>query len=208
VGHPAQRIERFEVDANTDTQQWISGWNFRPGDPAQVARAVVSIAGGDTVGSWVPGDNATHFPSGVAQRLPAGSRLAVEIYYRKSSVAAMTASAVDLYLTTTQGSELRHRPLQCGPTVLQQRLDALAVTPSAAAAGESVEVVARTRDGSVQPLVVIPQFDPGNQLTYRFRQPVRLLAGDAITVRSSASGCAALLEFTEHPSARVRAPRR
>jgi hypothetical protein len=131
--------------------------------------------------------------------MAAGSRIKVEMHYRKSTSAVMSASAVDLYLGPPPRSALQHRVLDCGSNAVSARIAALAVTPFAAAAGESVEIIARGADGSVKPLVVSPEFDPANQLTYRLRMPPRLPPGSAIQVRSSSPNCRAALEFIGQP---------
>jgi len=200
TGHPIRSVETFVVEPETTSTKWITGWAFRPGEPAQVDRAVFSIDGRDMLGSWTPGDRVTHFPSGVGKRLTAGSRIQVELHYRKSTAAVMAASALDLYLGPPARSALHHQLLHCGSNNVTQRIAALAVTPFAAAAGESVEVIARGSDGSVKPLVVIPQFAPANQLTYRLRTSVQLPRRSAIEVRSSASSCGAALEFIDQPA--------
>jgi hypothetical protein len=172
-GHPVKTVERFDLGSPGNDARWISGWNFRAGNASLVERVVVSIAGGDLIGSWTPGDRAIRYPRGTANELPAGSRIGLELHYRKSTVAEAAESELDLYLTSAPKSAVRHRRFACQPSRLARAIDALAITPEAAGAGESIEVVARGVDGAVRPLVVIPEFDAANRLTYRFRQTMR-----------------------------------
>jgi hypothetical protein len=205
-GRPIRVEERFELATSITSSGWITGWAFRPGDPAQVQRAIVSIADGDVIGSWTPGDLPTHFPSGVAERLPPNARIVVDIQYRKTTIAAMPSSSVDLYLGPAPRAGLHHQTLRCGLNDVVQRIDALAVTPSTIGAGESVEVIAHDADRSVKPLVAILQFDPSNQLTYRLRTPVQLAGGASIELRSSAANCGATLEFINSRSVHASGP--
>ena len=199
TGRPVRSVERLVADTNNLSPNWITGWTFRPGDPTLVERAVVSI-GGEMLGSWTSGDAPVHFPTGVAQRIHAGAQVDIEMHYRKSTATVMPASVVDLYLGPRPQSALEHRVLACGSNLLTGRIAALAVTPLAPAAGESVEIIARHPDGSVKPVVVIPDFDPANQLTYRLRTPIQLPHGSTIQVRSSSPNCGAALEFIGQPA--------
>jgi hypothetical protein len=200
------RTGRFEIAAGNRTSRWISGWSFRAGDPALVDRAVVSLVGGGSIGSWVPGDAPTQFPAGVAERLPAGATLSVEFYYRKSSATEMPAGALQLFFRDAAARRLRHRALDCDLSSVGENIEALAVTPLAAAAGDSLEIVARRPDRSIEPLIVIPQFDPGYPVTYRFRSPIALPKGTTVRVRGSSPGCSAELEFIARRPRRAAAP--
>ena len=201
------RTGRLEARAENRRARWISGWSFRPGNAALVERAVVSIVGGGRIGSWVPGDAPVRFPPDVAQRLPAGATLSVEIHYRKSSATEIPASTLELSFRDAAERTVRHRSLGCDANPVGESIEALAITPLAAAAGDSVEIVAQRPGGSIEPLIVIPEFDPGYPVTYRFRNPVALPRGTTVRVRGSSPGCSADFEFTARTSGRAGAPR-
>ena len=74
-------------------------------------------------------------------------------------------------------------------------IEVLAVTPRASGAGASIEIVARRADGTVEPLSVVPRYEPAYPMTYRFRTSVRLRTGTVIDVRSSSPDCTAELDF-------------
>lgn len=80
------------------------------------------------------------------------------------------------------------RELPCGETTLDRALRAVAITPHAKSG--QVSVSARTPDGTVRPLIVIPAFDVRYQLTYRFRRLIELPEGTVIDARGPESGCA------------------
>jgi hypothetical protein len=202
------KVERIEVPAGNMETRWITGWAFRPGDAALVERAVLSIARGDFLGSWVPGDARVRLPPGVAQRLPRSAVLAIDLHYRKSSATQMGPGTLELSFGRPPGRRLQHRALQCDGNHLEEDVEVLAITPLASSAGDSVDIVARRPDGSMEPLVVIPQFDPGYPVTYRFRNPVPLPATTLLNVRSSSPGCSVALEFIGRRSGRGAAPTR
>jgi hypothetical protein len=187
--------ERIELPTNLSADRWVAGWEFRPGNRSIVEEAVISIAPSTPIGTWTPPEHVVMYPSGVAQRLPAGSRLVLELHYRKSVTLQTDESGVALYFGERPGRQLQHRGLSCGTSAIDRDIDALAVAPRAAEAGASIEVAARHADGRVEPLAVVRRYEPAYPISYRFQQRVRLRRGSAIEVRSSAPDCAAALDF-------------
>jgi hypothetical protein len=190
-------IERVELPTGLTEDRWITGWEFTPGNRAIVEQAVVSIAPATLMGVWTPGEHATKYPAGVAQRLPAGSRLVLELHYRRSSAPETDRSAIALNFGPAPARELRHRSLDCGVSTVDREIEALAVTPKAAQAGAAIEMTARRPDGTVDALAVVPRYEPAYPVSYRLRTGMRLRKGTAIDLRSSSPGCTAALEFVE-----------
>jgi hypothetical protein len=122
--------------------------------------------------------------------------VALELHYKKSSTPQTDQSGVAFQFGGRPRRELRHRSLGCGASVIDRDIEALAVTPRAAGAGASIEIVARRADGTVEPLCVLPRYEPAYPITYRFRTGLQFLTGTVIDVRSSAPDCAAELDFT------------
>ena len=200
VSAPAPRevralSERIELPTDLSADRWVAGWEFRPGNRSIVEQAVISIAPSTPIGTWTPPETVVMYPSGVAQRLPAGSRLVLELRYRKSVTLQTDQSGVAFYFGDRPRRELQHRVLSCGASTIDRDIDALAVAPRAAEAGASIEVTARHADGRVEPLAVVARYEPAYPISYRFQQRVRLRRGAAIEVRSSTPGCAAALDF-------------
>ena len=129
------------------------------------------------------------------QRLPAGSRIALELHYRKSTTPQTDQSGVAFQFGRRPRRELRHRSLACGATSIDRDIEALAVTPRASGAGASIEIVARRADGTVEPLASLSRYEPAYPITYQFRKNVRLRAGTVVDVRSSSPGCTAELDY-------------
>ena len=198
-------VDRIELATDLDGDRWVTGWEFKPGNRSIVQQAVVwmmpasstsrTAARRTFLGAWTPSEGEVVYPSGVAQRLPAGSRLAIDLHYRRSATPQIDRSGIRLRFGARPNRELRHRSLSCGASTMDRDVDALAVTPRAAEAGASLEIVARHADGSVEPLSVVPRYEPGYPISYRFRENIRLRRGTTIDVRSSSPGCSAELEF-------------
>src|SRR5207253_2938827 len=136
------------------------------------------------------------FPGGVAQRLVPRSHVTVDVRYRKSAVPQTDASALILYLGPRPARELRHRSVACGTVEFDRPVDVLAVQPRAAG-GESIEVVARNRDGEVEPLSVVSRYEPEYPVTFRLRRAAHLPAGGRVDVSSSSRECSANLAYGE-----------
>jgi hypothetical protein len=193
---PGAPTARYIVGTGVTRDRWITAWEYRPGNATIAQHATLSIESGDRFGSWVPPESMVRYPPGVGVRLPAGSRVILEVSYRRASEPQRDRSSVALFFDRGPRRELRYRPLPCGATRLEAAIDVLAVEAAAKGAGDSVEVAATRPDGSVEPLCLVPRFQPGYRPTFRLRNPVALPAGSVLDVRSSAPGCAAGIEFT------------
>jgi hypothetical protein len=147
-----------------------------------VAQAVLWIDPATPLGAWTPPESIVTFPKGVTLRLPPRGRIVLEVHYRKSSTPQTDRSAVALYFARAPGRALAHRQLGCGTTVLDRSVDALALTPRLGSAGESMEVVATRPDQTVDPLCVIPRYEPGYPITYRCRAAPRYRSGRPLQI--------------------------
>jgi len=191
----ASRTIRLTTGRSNDG--WIGAWEFRPGNPAIVEQAELSIAGGDLIGVWVPPDGLTRFPPGVAQRLPANASLSLKIFYKKSGSPETDDNRLAIYFAGTPRKVLRHRRLQCGTTNLEDGIDVLAIRPEIHRSGQSIEAVARESDGKVRVLVSVPQYQIRFEPAYRFRVPVLLHPETEIALNSPERDCAADLAYVE-----------
>lgn len=192
---PGGGARRFELPTGQTVDRWITGWELRPGNRAVVERATLSIAPDIFVGTWAPPDTAILWRPGVGQRLPAGAGIALELRFRKSPEPVTTGHRLALYFGDRPQHELEHRSLPCGTTGIDFDIDVLAIQARGAGAGDSIEIVARRPDRTVEPLCVVPRYLPSYSGAFRFRKPVRLEAGTAIDVRSSSPGCGGELDF-------------
>jgi hypothetical protein len=186
---------RIELPTGLDGERWITGWEIRPGNHAIVEQAVLSTVPGSVLGTWTPPDGAIVYPSGVASRLAAGARLAVDLRYKKSAAPQTDQSAVALYFGRRAKRELKYQRFPCGAQSTDGDIDVLAVTPRATSAGASIEIVAARPDATMEPLAVVRRYQPQYPITYRLRHPARLPRGSVLHVRSSSPGCEAGMEF-------------
>jgi hypothetical protein len=201
---PAARNARLDVTLDLPAVLWIDGWDFHPAASAGLEQ-IVFFVDGARLGSWVPADGAVRYPSGVSRRVARRARLTADLRYGKSAPKDVEAGTLLLH-HGARGIQPRFHQLPCSSTRLDRSVQALAIAPTGAAAGDFMEVIARRPDGSVEPLVGIPRFQPGYPASFRFRRPVALPRGTTIDVRASAPGCSAALEVIgARPPADARA---
>ena len=156
---------------------------------------------GVRLGSWVPSQEDATLPRGISVGAHAGSRVTAQMQYGKSSAPRVAGGTLTLRFGP-RGVPPAFLQLPCGEHTMRGNARAFAITPSGGGAGDSVEVVARYRDGRVEPLSVVPHYQPAYPLTYEFRAPRSLPRGTVIEVSSSAPGCGAGLDLIYEPRAR------
>jgi hypothetical protein len=192
AGHPHRQRETLAFTLPIDRARSIAGWEFAPAAGAALVQRAIFFVDGVRLGSWVPSQGAVALPPGVTVNARAGSRMTVEIQYAKSSAEDAAPGTLTLAFGP-RGVAPSFLQLSCGAHTIESDARVFAVTPSARLAGDSVEVVARFRDGRIEPLSVVPRYEPAYPLTYEFREPVRLPRGTVVDV-SGSPGCGAGLD--------------
>ncbi|MGE0703197.1 MAG: hypothetical protein AB7F99_03340 [Vicinamibacterales bacterium] len=76
--------QEFLLDPGLTEETWISSVDFMPGNRSMVREALVSLENGPILAAWEPGYEAIPAPNGTAFRLPAGSKLKLQIHYKKN----------------------------------------------------------------------------------------------------------------------------
>jgi len=187
---------RVALPLASDRNRWLSAWAFEPGDRSLVEEATLSI-NDIAVGSWTAFDDRIVYPRQIADRIPRGAAVTLAVRYRKTSSAVVDHSAITLYFDRKPSRELRHVVAGCGPQAFDGDIDLLAVKPIAAAAGDTIEVVAFGSDEVVTPISVVSRYQPEYPVTYRLRTPVHLAKGSRVEIRSSAPGCSAQIDYVD-----------
>jgi hypothetical protein len=195
--------QRYRIATSLAKDRWIAGWRFLPGNEALVRRARVSLDSGALLGVWLPDEEAIFFPPPMAERLPAGAALILDVEYVEPSVPARDRSAIGLYFAAEPGTPLQHLTLRRGAKTLPGDTRVVAITPALEVADQSVRVVATRPDRSVEPLIWIRDYDPRFARTYRLQQPVDLPRGTRIDVWSFDADCSIELTYANDPSPRV-----
>lgn len=183
-------ITRFIVDPGLREDGWLRAVDMKMPDKRAARSAFFSLAGtGEFLGGWTPWHTSTEFPEGVAYRLPAGARIAVEVHHA-ASTSITEPPRLGLYL-------MRGAPQALGAMVVgaeapagEARARAAAAVPSArtvvalrvdlSAGGRSIEINARRPDGVFEPLLWIKNYRHDWQVPFLLKVPVTLPAGSVI----------------------------
>jgi mono/diheme cytochrome c family protein len=216
----------FVIPTHYATDMWVSGIAFEPGNRAVVHHATVFMdASGaarrldaadpgpgytnptpgngpgfpcplGALGGWTPGYSSWLLPAGVAERLPRGADLVIEVHYHSDGQPETDRTRFGLYFATGPiDKRLRMGDVSnatfCIPpgsadyvatadAVLPWSITVLSVTPHMHNLGRSMAVTATLPDGATLPIVRVGNWDFNWQPSYRYRTPVQLPAGTHI----------------------------
>lgn len=224
IAPDADEYRSLVLATNLKEDRWLTAIDLQPGNGAVVhcvklyylksvadARAAsvmqvkneespssVDLRTAAVLATWMPGQKQIALDDGLAQLLPAGSRIAVKIHYRGSGEAGNDASTVGLYFAKTSPRKQLQEiaitnadaiiPVAAEPYPLkvsfttQSDTEAIAIRPRVHPLVVSLQATAYRPDGSAEVLIWTRgyQFDwePG----YYFKQPVALPKGTRVEV--------------------------
>jgi hypothetical protein len=207
----------FVLPTNLKEERLINAIDFRPGAGAVVHGASLFLAppsGGrgpatagapnacppsaEPIGQWAPGQSAGRLPDGAAVKLPANSRVVMQVRYRKNGEAVSDRSSVGLYFAKDSVSKLVHNVTINAPSTVipanaashrvkasyavNEATEAVAIRPLLFPLAKSIEVSVRRPDGSVEVLIWAKDYRFDWQPAYYFKKPVALPAGARVEV--------------------------
>ena len=189
----APRMTRIVLDPGVTRETWVRALDFHPGDP-RVARAAffTVVETGEYLGGWTPLHSSTELPNGVAFRLPARARIAVDVLHAGVGETVIDRPTLALYTTpgppmrrastaVVRGTAERTDPRRlAGRLALPRATTLVALRPEMPQAGGAFEVTAVRPDGSREVLLRVKRFRFDWQTPFVFRQPVSLPAGSAL----------------------------
>src|SRR3984893_1479334 len=196
-----EEVSEFSLPINLNETKWIKAADLMPGNPSMVRDAVISIENGPVLALWQPGGATISAPSGAAFRLAAGSKVHLQIHYKKhfdqEQNAVSDKSTVGLYFTEPppSGRELQSfaidSPKSAGDAgasapfenPLPKAARIVALRPMLDRAYESLSVDAITPSGATVPLLKL--WGPAHRGLCRcwVQAPVELASGTKIAVR-------------------------
>jgi hypothetical protein len=209
-------LPAHEVDANTTQEsvdavistgesaaRWVKAADLLPGAPSMVRRARISIVDGPTIALWEPGDDATTAPHGTAFKLAPGTKLRVEIFYKKpwqeEREAKRDVSSVGLYFVNSPEPPSTITAVTIGASKLHDQTQlplrgavgaaarVLAVRPQLDTVYSTMEITAVTPSGQRLPLLKLHAARPEWPRRYWLQQPVNVPAGSTIEVTGTRS---------------------
>jgi hypothetical protein len=194
----ADHVRRIVVDLGLRSERRLRAVEFLPGDRRVVRAAFFTVRQtGQWIGSWTPWHGYTLLPANASRRLPAGSEIVAEIHYRGAKEPVVDQSTLGLFFsdrpTANSVSDLVLEvkgDVQPGQTAqrfhTQARLNAntsaLALWPEFNPGIQSIEVSARTPNGSTEVLLFARDLSMEWPTPYIFKDPVRLPGGTVVSV--------------------------
>ena len=191
----APAFQRHIVDTGLAEETWVRGFDFKPGNARVTRAAFLSLASTDRyLGGWTPSYPSTELPQGVAFRIPARARIAVDVLYSGTSETVTDTPRLGLYVATSAPagavSTSVLRPATAAGPGTGARVTAELSMPSGRAlvsmrpemqqGGRSLELTLARPDGSREVLLWVKRFRQDWQTPYVFRQPVALPAGSRL----------------------------
>jgi hypothetical protein len=194
------RIERFEVATGLKEVRWLRALQLKPADRKPIRYAAVyESAGGRWLGTWTPSSQVITMPDASASRLPAGSKLTVEIGYR-GNPDGEGSGAADLGLYFADGAPSQspsvidltaaQASVPAGKTGARIRAESTiksatalrAMWPRLGSGARSVEISVIRPDTTVEPLLWINNYRPEWPAPYILKEPVSLPAGTRLVL--------------------------
>jgi hypothetical protein len=226
VSLPAEGPDQFRcfvIPLDAKETEYASKVEFRPGNHRVVHHAILfldatggarrrekipgegyncvggpglAISGG--LGGWAPGATPTELPTGIAQTIPKGADLIMQLHYHLSGKPEEDRSQVGitfsknppvkgLTLLTVGNANIDipagedHYVVKASAT-LPTDAEVIGVFPHAHYLCKDMKVEAKLPDGTVQPLIWIKDWDFNWQGSYRYESPVKLPKGTEISM--------------------------
>jgi peroxiredoxin len=164
------------------------GWGFSP-SPAMV------------LGGWAPGLIPTRLPEGVAQKLPKGSDLCIQIHFHRTGKVERERTKVGLYFAKAPPAEcFRSMPVaglftRIPPGNSNYKVESsweltadatvYRVTPHMHLLGKEIELTAKPPGGKELLLIRVPDWDYNWQEQYMLKKPLPFPKGTLLRVRAT-----------------------
>jgi hypothetical protein len=180
-----------------------------PGNASIVRDAVISIENGPVLALWEPGSDITPAPSGAAFRIAPGSKLRLQMHYKKhfdqEQNAVSDKSTIGLYFTDAPNSGRELQSLVIDMPALTGKLTGpariVALRPMLDRAYESLTVEAITPSGKQVSLLRLRGPRPQWFQRYWLQDAVELPNGSEIRVTASP-----LSDYSDEPKVTKRFP--
>jgi hypothetical protein len=183
-----EETRELSLPAKVTATKWIKAVDLMPGNASIVRDAVISIENGPVLALWEPGSDITPAPSGAAFEIESGSKLHLQIHYKKhfdqEQNTVSDKSTIGLYFTDPPNSGREMQSLVLSAPALDGKLPGaariVALRPMLDRGYESLNIEATTPSGSH--IVLLRLHGPRPQWFQRYwlQDPVELPSGSEI----------------------------
>jgi hypothetical protein len=208
---PSEKTEEvvdLSLPTNVTDTKWVKAADLMPGTASVVRDAIISIENGPVLALWEPGSEPTATPAGAAFRLAPGSKLQLQIHYKKNfnqeQSAVSDRSTIGLYFTDAPATARELRSLTIDPAKTVKTASAaqiVAIRPMLDRAYASLNIEAVTPAGRRIPLLALNGPRPQWFRRYWLQEPIVLAEGSEIVVTATP-----LSDYSGEPKATARFP--
>jgi mono/diheme cytochrome c family protein len=245
---PAEGPDQFRcfvIPLNATEEEYVTQVEFRPGNRRVVHHSILfldttgqarrrekvpgegydcvggpglAISGG--LGGWAPGASPTQFENGIAQIVPKGADLVMQLHYHLDGKAEEDQSRVGIKFSKTppvRGLTLltvgntnidipagdNHYVVKASAT-LPMDSQVIGVFPHAHYLCKDMQVTAKLPDGTVEPLIWIRDWDFNWQGAYRYQSPLKLPKGTEIDMQYTYDNSADNVRNPSNPPREVK----
>ncbi len=208
---PAEGVvpyQNFELDYDIEEDMWVRAAEARPGNREIVHHMILffvregeqlanEAALFNIIAAFAPGMPAWTAVDGIAKRVPAGSKLYLQLHYTPNGKAQADLSTAGIVLADratikkqTQSHAVLNFQFRIPPgdpnytiqasQTLPQTIDLLSLAPHMHLRGKSFRFEAISKDGQREVLLDVPRYEFHWQHVYFLEKPLRLLEGTTI----------------------------
>lgn len=188
-------VRRTVVDLGLTSERRLQALEYMPGDRRVVRAAFFTVQEtGQWIGGWTPWYGYLKLPGGSSWRLPAGSHVVAEIYYRGAKERVVDRGTLGLFFADkpstgavsdlvleAKGEVAAGQKFRAG-TRLAADTEALALRVASQADVQSIEVSARKPDGTTEVMLFEKNIRDDWPTPYIFKDPVSLPRGTELFV--------------------------
>lgn len=159
----------------------------------------IGFASAGQIGGWAPGNVARRWPDGIAMPVPAGSDVVIQVHYNLNGKPETDRTQVGLYFAkgpvdkrarlfpltgrvNIPAGDADHRVTSSMPVPSDVTLRS--VMPHMHLLGREMKIFATLPNGKELPLVHVPEWDFNWQMSYVFKQPVKLPRGSKVSLEA------------------------
>ncbi|MBI3875473.1 MAG: ascorbate-dependent monooxygenase [Verrucomicrobia bacterium] len=196
---PGNRRVVHHVIIHFDTTGKARELDARDPGPGYSAGGGVGFVSGGQIGGWAPGNEPRRTPDGVGRLLPKNADIVLQVHYNKSGKPETDRTKMGIYFTKGAVDKRWHTfPVAARLNIPAGESDYIvrnsipvpkdvtlhSVMPHMHLVGREIKVTATLPDGTELPLVHVPQWDFGWQMTYAFAEPVKLPSGSRVNLEA------------------------
>jgi hypothetical protein len=195
-------VSRVTIATGQTVERRLRAIEYMPGD-RRVTRAVFFTVQetGQWIGSWTPWYGFNSPPGGPVYRIPAGSHIAAEIYYRGAPERVVDQGRLGLFFSDSKAATVSDMTLTAKPSGARKlrsevRVDAdtdiFALRPDMIPGVSSLEVSSRRPDGGTDVLLFAKDFSLDWPTPFILRDPISLRKGAVLSVTATMTPSAPL----------------